>query len=88
MDNANPPMSVCLRLRSRPGGKPTGPLTKSSVKFCEWKERRQFVSAQTTTRLLRRFYLNLWIFLLHYFEIKDVYIRKQVKQRVTRLLLL
>lgn len=59
MDNANSPMSVCLRVPLEPWGKPTGPLTKSSVKFCEAREAHQFVSAQTATGLLARF-LKIW----------------------------
>lgn len=56
-DRANPPMSVCLFVQLEPRGKATGPLTKSSVKFCESKEAHQFISAQTTTRLSTRCFL-------------------------------
>lgn len=57
------PISVRICVPLEPKGKPTSPLTKSSVKFCESKEAHQVIGSRTHD------YRNiLWIFLLHYFD--------------------
>ncbi|KAL3969336.1 regenerating islet-derived protein 4 [Sarotherodon galilaeus] len=83
-DRLIPPISVRLSVPLEPRGESTGPLKKkSSVKFCESKGTHQSVSTQANTGFSTRCFLFVDI-LSYCFDKEDVYIDKQVTQKVAR----
>lgn len=77
-DRVDQPISLRLCVPLEPRGKPTGPLTKSSVKFCESKEAHQFVRAQTTIRISTHCFFICGYFYRIISDIEDLYTYNKV----------